>query len=77
MQKAAAAAAKIIARKSRPLPRNTVAKNWSSKRPRRSRVEPNDCLTPKDTVKRLDASASSYPDRARSKNSATPAATVS
>ncbi len=76
MQKAAAAAAKIIARKSRPLPRNTVAKNWSSKRPRRLRAAAMSHRK-KISAKRIDASASSYPDRARSRKSATPAATVS
>ena len=35
---AEAAAANIIAMNSSPLPRNTVAKNWSSCRPRRSRA---------------------------------------
>src|SRR6516165_5614224 len=35
-----APAANSIARNSRPLPRNTVAKNWSSRLPKRSRKTP-------------------------------------
>jgi len=35
-----AAEANIMARKSRPLPKNTVEKNWSSMSPRRERTTP-------------------------------------